>query len=132
MSATEARFRNFLSLALFVVGIGTLAFAAYAFYVDVRYPLGALQAADVQGLRVELLIQPKGSQLHVTGTISDSGLAVRRVVSARSGRAMWLKIYPMAEQQASPAKIDMRVQLKAGATELRFGPGKELIWHSEP
>jgi hypothetical protein len=132
MSTTNAGFRNFLSLALFVFGIGTLGFAAYAFYTDVRYPLGALNAADVQGLKVELVAQPKGPQLHVTGTISDSGLAVRRVIAGRVGKAMWLKIYPMAEQQAAPVRIDLRVQFKAGAIELRFGPGKELIWRSEP
>jgi hypothetical protein len=130
LSMTHAQFRNLLSVALLLVGVGTIGFAAYAYYTDIRYPLGALKVADIQELRVEMAALPKGPHLHVTGTIADSTLAVRRVFSGHLGNAMWLKIYPVGKQEGPPAKIDMRVPLKAVATELRFGPNKELIWRS--
>ncbi len=129
---TEARLRSFLSTVLLLLGIGTLGFAGYALYTDVRYPLGALKVADVQGLKVELATQPKGPNLHVTGTIADGTLVVRKVSLLHPGGAMWLKIYPMAEQQAAPVAIDMRVPLKAGVMELQFGPSREVIWRSKP
>jgi hypothetical protein len=130
LNMTEARLRKFLSRLLFLLGLGTLGFAGYAYFTEVRYPLGALTAADIQGLRVEMATLPKGPHLRVTGTIADDTLAVRRVFAARIGNAMWLKIYPVAEETGTAAKIDLRVPLKAGTTELRFGPNKELIWRS--
>jgi len=121
-----------LALVLLLVGLGTLGFAAYSLYNETRFPLGALKAAEIQGLKVELATQPKGPHLRVTGTLVDNKLAVRRVFSGHIGQAMWLKIYPVAEEQeGDPVKIDLRVPLRTGSTELRFGPDKELIWRGD-
>jgi len=115
-----------LALVLLGAGVGAFGLAAYAVYTEVRYPRQALNAADVDGLHAVLV----SGEVRVTGTIADSKLAIRKISSGRVGHSVWLRIYPEEVADNGGAKIDLRVRLRPGTSELRFGPDRQLIWRA--